>query len=58
MCILGESSCGIPLNTIVSNLKSFEKYKNVPRSRVQEGIEHLMSVGDIYETRQGHYRIV
>ncbi|CAB4026655.1 CST complex subunit STN1 [Paramuricea clavata] len=53
----GESSCGIALNKIVSNLKSLEKYKNVPRDRVKVGLEHLMNNGDIYETRQGHYRI-
>ena len=55
---LGESSCGIPLSKIASTLKSFEKYKDVHRNRIREGLEYLMNNGDIYETRQEYYRTI
>ena len=56
-CLIGESYYGVSLSKIVSKLKSLERYENVPRARVKAGLEHLMDNGNIYETRQNHYRV-
>ena len=55
---LGETSYGVARNKIIKQLKSLEKYKCVKRDNIVSALDNLLVSGDIYETKDYHYRLI